>query len=222
MFAMANNNEEPVQAQSYNPELDVPYDISYQDALNRNTSNLRGAQKMSQGNSSAQAMLQAQNYGADQQVLAQEFRANQAKKDQVYSGNRATLNDAKLKNLAIFDQQATRQSQAKSNTKATTQLALNSISDKYAKNRLEQRQLKTYENMYNYRFGSDHVANNRNPLADFEAMTGKTGGTSKIPEGYEVTGYDKDGNPRLKKKGTKTTDTGFAKYGSMVKSFKHF
>jgi hypothetical protein len=53
-------------------------------------------------------------------VGADEFRMNQSKK--VYSQNRATMNDAQLKNIGLYDQQYIRQSQAKSNTKAITQL----------------------------------------------------------------------------------------------------
>ena len=187
---------------------------------------------MGQGNPAAQAMLQAQNYGADQSVLANQFRANQGKKDQVYAGNRATLNDARLKNLGIFDQQYARQALAKSNTKATTQAALNSISDKYAKNRLEQRTLKTYENMYNYRFGKDYRAKNVNELVDWKGrIEGSTGGNSQAPEGMEVTGYDKHGRPRYGyPSGSANRDLEaagktpgiFAKRGTLVRAYKKF
>ena len=77
------------------------------------------------------------------------------------------LNDATLKNLAILDQQFTRQAQAKSATKAIAQTALSSIADKIAKNKLENRTLGIYENLYNYRFGPNGVAYNLNPMAQF-------------------------------------------------------
>lgn len=232
MYAMANNHLEPVYAQSFKPELDVPFDISLQDQLNRNTSTFRGAQRMSNGNPAAIAMMAAQQYGADQPVLAEQFRANQSKKDQVYSNNRATLNDAQLKNLGIFDQQFVRQEQAKSNTKEAHQLALNSISDKYMKNKLEQRTLQTYENMYNYRFGKDYVADNVNDAVNWEqrinGAIGRTGNTGGIPPGTYPT-YDRDGSINgyrfidngQKKNGypsTKGTDFNpdlYSKYGSM-------
>jgi hypothetical protein len=99
-----------------------------------------------------------------QQLNEQDFIDNQRMKDQVYSANRAALNDAQLKNLAIADQQYTRQETAKSNTKAINQAALNSIASKYAQNKLENRTLRTYENMYNYRFGDDFVADNYNGI----------------------------------------------------------
>lgn len=225
MFALSHNKLEPVQARQFKPTLNVPYDISFQDQLNRNTSNIRGAQKMGvgAGNPASQAMAQAQNYSADQNVLANQFRANQEKKDQVYSGNRSTLNDAQLKNLAIMDQQYVRQETAKSNTKNTTQSALNSISDKYAKNRLEQRELKTWENMYNYRFGKNYVAKNRNGLVDFNAMldsaqSGKGSGTGGMVPTYSSKTGSQDGwkYPNKNKKET------HSRHGSLVKAFKHY
>jgi hypothetical protein len=161
-FALSSNQLEPVQAQFYRPELDVPYDISFQDQLNEITASERGAQRMSGYNPAAQSMIAGQAYGAKSSVLADQFRANQAMKDQVYSRNRQTLNDAQLKNLAIADTQYTRQEQAKSNTKATAQEALNSISSKYAQNALENRTLGTYENLYNYRYDKSGRAINMN------------------------------------------------------------
>ena len=167
MYAMSSNQLEPVQATPYTPQLRVPYDISLQDQLNEITADQRSAQRMMGYNPAAQANLAAQTYGAKSKVLADQFRMNQAMKDQVYSGNIATLNDAELKNLEIYDKQYVRQEQAKSNTKATAQAALNSIADKYAKNKLENRTLGVYENLYNYRYDKSGRAVNMNPLAQF-------------------------------------------------------
>jgi hypothetical protein len=164
MYALSTNQLEPVQAQTYQPELGVPYDISFQDQLNANQADYRAAQRMIGYNPSAQAMLNAQKYEANSKVLGEEFRANQAMKDQVYSKNRDILNDADLKNLAIYDQQYQRQAEALTNTKATTQAYLNSIASKYAQNKLENRTLGTYENLYNYRFDPSGRAINMNPL----------------------------------------------------------
>lgn len=162
MYALSNNQLEPVQAQSYHPQLTTPYDISLQDQLNEITAQQRAAQKILVYNPAAQANLAAQTYNAKNKVLGEQFRLNQAKKDQVYSQNINTMNYAQLKNLQIYDQQYQRQAQAKSNTKDVTQAALNSISSKYAQNQLENRTLQTYENMYNYRFGNDYRAQNFN------------------------------------------------------------
>jgi hypothetical protein len=162
LYALSTNKLEPVQAQPYSPQLRVPYDISLQDQLNEITASERAAQRMMGYNPAAQANVAAQTYGAKSKVLADQFRMNQAMKDQIYSGNIATLNDAELKNLDIYDRQYGRQEQAKSNTKATAQAALNSIADKYAKNALENRTLGVYENLYNYRYDKSGRAVNMN------------------------------------------------------------
>ena len=189
-FALSSNQLEPVQAQFYRPELDVPYDISLQDQLNEITASERAAQRMAGYNPAAQSMIAGQSYGAKSRVLADQFRANQAMKDQVYSRNRATMNDAQLKNLAIADTQYTRQAQAKSNTKAVAQEALNSISSKYAQNALENRTLGVYENLYNYRYDKAGRAVNMNAPQQFN--TGVVYNPIGEPNYRKVT--DKNGN----------------------------
>jgi hypothetical protein len=210
-YALSSNQLEPVPAQGYQPELGVPYDISLQDQLNANQSDYRAMQRMTGYNPAAQANLNAQKYQANQQVLGNQFRANQEMKDRVYTQNRNILNDAKLKNLDIFDRQYGRQAQALSNTKATTQAALNSIADKYAKNKLENRTLGVYENLYNYRFDRNGRAINMNGLAQLD-WSGGEGGSNKeaAPEGYEY-------ETVLKKKKEKDA----ARNGSIVKSYKN-
>jgi len=156
VWAMANNQLEPVQAQKYNPRLRTPYDISMQDQLNQNTAKARQSERMlsqmgPQGTGALSA-LKAEEYMADQRVLGEQFRQNQAFKDQVYSQNLQTLNDANLKNLAIADTQYARQEQAKSNTKATDLEAIKSMTDKRLKHHLENQTLRVWENMYNYRY----------------------------------------------------------------------
>lgn len=212
MFAMATNQVSPVQANFYRPELGVPYDISYQDQLNANQADYRAAQRTMGYNPAAQANLNAQKYQANQSVLANQFRANQEMKDKVYGENRNILNQAKLTNLDIADQQYQRQTEALSNTKATTQAALNSISDKYAKNKLENKTLGVMENMYNYRFDDSGRAVNMNPLAQLNWKgRGNVGSPKDVaPEGYEY-------ETVLKKKKEKDV----AKNGSIVKSYKN-
>ena len=101
MYALSNNQVDPVQAQTYQPDLNTPYDISYQDQLNANQSDYRSIQRLSGYNPAAQAIINAQKYSANEKVLGEQFRANQAMKDKVFAENRNTLNDAKLKNLGI-------------------------------------------------------------------------------------------------------------------------
>jgi hypothetical protein len=184
MYALSTNQQEPVQAVLYNPELDTPYDISLQDKLNANQADFNALQRMTGYNPAAQMALAAQKYSANSGVLGEQFRMNQALRAGVYDKNRDLINAAKIQNLGILDQQYTRQAVAKSNTKATTLSALSSISDKIAKNRLENRQLATYSNMFpQYGFDRNMRARNQG-LTFFQTPT--VGNTEPV--------YDKKGN----------------------------
>jgi len=222
MFAMATNQVAPVQAQTFQPDLGVPYDISYQDQLNANQADYRAAQRMMGYNPAAQANLNAEKYQANQSVLANQFRANQEMKDKVYSENRNMLNQAKLTNLGIFDKQYERQTEALANTKATTQAALNSISDKYAKNKLENRELKTYENMYNYRFGKSGRAQNMNPLAQFDTdYKGASAEELDAISAYKKALAKREAAEEKKKKPSLAGESIAKRNGSIVKSYKN-
>jgi hypothetical protein len=193
-YAMASNQLEPVPAQSYQPELIVPYDISLQAQRNSVISAVRNREKQIGYNPAAQANAAPAEYNAINEINEKEFMANQALKNQVYTGNVNTMNEAKKINLGIFADQWNKQSQARSNTKATTQAALNSIADKYAKNKLENRKLSIYENMYNYRFGKDGRAQNYNGLQFFDTTAGGGKSSSQELPGYKATAYDANGN----------------------------
>ena len=193
--AMASNQLEPVPAQSYQPELIVPYDISLQAQRNSVMSATRNRDRQLGYNPAAQANMAPAEYNAINEINEKEFMANQGLKNQVYTGNVNTMNEAKKINLGIFADQWAKQSQARSNTKATTQAALNSIADKYAKNKLENRKLSIYENMYNYRFGKSGRAQNWNGLQIFDTTMGggKSDKTGGLASGKEFT-YDAAGN----------------------------
>jgi hypothetical protein len=167
-YALANNQLEPVQSQQYHPMLDTPYDISLNDQINAVDSASRAAIRAGGNNPAAQAQIMAQALEAKNRILGEQSRINQSNKLQVYDKNRATLNDAQLKNLAINDQQYVRQSQAKSNTKAQTQAALSSIAAKTAQQRAANRKLAVMENMYNFRFSPSGRAYNVNGPATFD------------------------------------------------------
>ena len=189
MYALSNNQVEPVQAQMYKPELRIPYDISYQDVLDENQADFNATIKQLGYNPAAQPMVNANKYMANQRVLGDQFRANQAMKDQVYSGNVNTLNQAKITNLGILDKQYERQSQALSNTKATTQAALSSLDDKIAKNKLENKTLGIYENLYKYRYDKNGRAINMNGIFQPNIPTvGSTTGTQKQVPIYKADG----------------------------------
>jgi len=194
MYALATNQLDPVQAQLYRPLLDQPYDISLQDQLNANQADFNAIQRQVGYNPAAAATLAGQKYAANSKVLADQFRMNQGMKADVYNRNRATLNDAQLKNLGILDQQMVRQETAKSRTKEVGQAALNSISDKILKQKLANRTLSIYENMYNYRFDKSGRAINMNPAFQ-----------PNIPNVLPV--YDDQGNVVAYQKGNGTNQT---------------
>lgn len=210
MYALSTNQLEPVQAQTFQPQLSTPYDISLQDQLNANQSDYRAAQRMMGYNPAALATLNAQKYQANQQVLGEQFRLNQSMKDRVYGENRKILDDANLKNLDILDRQYGRQQEALSNTKATTQAALSSIASKYAQNQLENRQLQTYENLYNYRFDPRGRAISMNPLQQFN-----TDMASMSSQELEQLAKQ-----RAAEEKTKAKSSNVARNGSIVKAFK--
>jgi hypothetical protein len=190
MYALSSNQLEPVQAQLYNPELGVPYDISLQDQLNANQADFNSLQRLYANNPFALAQLNAQKYAANEKVLGEQFRANQAMKDKVYGDNRNILNQAKLTNLGILDKQYERQSEALSNTKATTQAALNSLADKMAKHKLENKTLGIYENLYKYRYDDKGRAINMNGI--FQANIPTVGGINATQKQVPV--LDQNGN----------------------------
>ena len=224
LFALSQNQLEPVPVQLFTPQLGTPYDISLQDKLNANQADFNAMQRQTGYNPEALAALAAQKYAANSQVLGEQFRLNQAEKAQVYGENRNLLNQAQLQNIGALDVQAQRQAQARSNTKQQAQVALNSISDKIAKNKLENRTLGVYENLYNYRFGPDGRAYNVNAPQQFNrygaASTGK--GTGAIPEGMSPTWEsDESGNPVLSGYKKKKEDKTVARNGSIVKAIKN-
>jgi hypothetical protein len=148
MFALASNQLDPVQAQTFKPLLETPQTVSYQDILNANQADFNALQRRVGYNPAALSELSSKKYAANAAAKAQEFRENQGLAMGAYNRNRSLLNDSTLKNLAILDTQYQRQSQARSNTKAQAQAALNSISDKIAKSKLESMTMNVYQNMF--------------------------------------------------------------------------
>jgi hypothetical protein len=224
-FSLANNQLEPVQAQTYQPMLDTPMDISLNDQLNAIDSQSRAAIRATGNNPAAQAMIMTQALEAKNKVLGEQTRINQANKMETYNRNRALLNDAQLKNLQILDQQYVRQAAAKSNTKAQALEALKSIAAKTAQNKLENRTLNVYENMYNYRFSPSGVAYNANVPAQFNipdvgAIENlSSADKSKIKELYErVVSRDKTGNITGSRERSRTTK---GRNGSIVQALKN-
>lgn len=211
MMALSLNQLEPVQAQLYRPDLGTPMDISLQDQMNANQADFNALQRQMGYNPEALSTLAAQKYSANSKVLGDQFRLNQAEKQRVYEGNRALLNDAQLKNLGILDTQMVRQEEAKSRTKQQAIEAMKSVADKIAKNKLENRTLGIYENLYKYRFDPSGRAINMNPLAQFDYSGSGSSSSLSAPEGYE---YE-----TILRKKKKDDDTG--RNGKIVKAIKN-
>ena len=225
-FALGTNQLEPVQAQTYQPMLDTPYDISLNDQINAIDSQSRAAIRAAGSNPAAQAMIMTQALEAKNKVLGEQTRINQANKMETYNRNRALLNDAQLKNLQILDNQYVRQAQAKSNTKAQTLEALKSIAAKTAQNKLENKTLNVYENMYNYRFSPSGVAYNTNFPTQFNIPQGvgidnlSGEDKAKIKDLYEkIVSRDKAGNITGTKEKSRTTRTN--RNGAIVQALKN-
>ena len=166
-FALATNQLDPVQAQTYQPMLDTPYDISLNDQINAVDSQSRAAIRAAGSNPAAQAQIMSQALEAKNRILGEQSRINQTNKMQTYSKNRDVLNDAQLKNLQILDQQYVRQAQAKSNTKEQALSALSSIAAKTSQQRALNKKLAILENTYNFRFSPSGRAINMNAPAQF-------------------------------------------------------
>jgi hypothetical protein len=196
MYALANNQVEPVYAQALQPRLGSPIDISLQSALNANQADYNSMLKNVGYNPAAQSLLAAQKYAANSAILGQESQLNKEEKARVYEQNRQLLNEYDLKNAGIYDQQMVRQSQARSNTKAQTQEALNSIGQKYLENKRENREVGINENLYNFRYDSKGRAINLNPLAQFAIPTiaGQQPGQQSVATANKdyIPVYDKD------------------------------
>ena len=186
-FALANNQLDPVQAQTYQPMLDTPYDISLNDQINAVDAQARAAIRAAGQNPAAQALIMTQALEAKNKVLGEQARINQANKMGVYAKNRDLLNDAQLKNLGILDNQYVRQTQAKSNTKEQTMAALSSIAAKTAQQRALNRKLGVMENMYNFRFDPSGRAYNVNSPYFFNTSGNsfEATGTGQLAAGYE-------------------------------------
>lgn len=217
MYALATNQVQPVDAQQFTPELSTPYDISFQDQLNRGVSDYRGAQRMMGYNPAAQSILAAQKYQGDQQILGEQFRANQAMRDKVYAENRSQLNQARLQNLGLLDQQYQRQAQALSNTKATSQAALNSVSSKLLQNELENRTLQAYENEYGYRFDQRGRAINMNQLFRPNIPNVANGKVPVVDNDGNIVAYQYVGDGKAKAK----TETEPSRNGTVLKAFRN-
>lgn len=219
MLAMAQNQLEPVKMQSYQPILNQAQNYNYQDQLNEVTAQSRAAEKLAMSNPAAASMLFAQVANAKNKILGEQFRVNQAERQRIAEQNSQVLNDAQLKNLALYDQQYARQEEAKSKTKAQNTEIFKSMADKIAKNKLSNLKQSVMQNMY--------------PAFNFT----KSGTVYKNPlyqtyfEGDELDAGDiysaaiqnsSTNNKETKTSKTKTKSNTKDRNGGIVKAFKNF
>lgn len=199
IFAIAQNQERPVYAQKYEPQLYQPYQVSFQDRLNDNNQSFNNVERLvGSTNPTALGALAAQKYGADNSVRGEEFRTNQAISNQVYNENIGLTNDAQWKNLGIADTQFTRQDLAGSKTREMNQLIANDISNKYSQVQMRNNTLRAYENLYNFRLQPNELGGltetNYNDPQNFD-FSGQNGrGEGAGPSQRKITNYDRNGN----------------------------
>jgi hypothetical protein len=212
-LSVMGDREEPVYAQTLQPNLAVPFDIiDPQAQLNDARAQAKAAMRAVGSDPSGQAAIMSQLYDIENKIRGGAAQTNLANKLGIYNQNLQTLNDTQLANLNIRDKQYVRQAQAKSNTKAQKLLAAKSISDKFAQNRQANRTLGIYENLYNYRFDEQGRAQNRNPLVDFDQMI--AGATPEELKAYAALKEEQA------KKAAKTSK-GNSRNGSIVKALKN-
>lgn len=161
-----------VPRQEYRPQYQQAYQISYQDRINQNQADFNRLQTAMSDNPLALATLAAEKRRADAQVLSEEFRANQGISSAVANSNIETYNQAQGTNLQLADQQYMRQEQARSNTEAGRQRALNSISSKFQTRQAENNAIRLLENFSNFRVDNNFNAVNQNAPAQFQDAQG--------------------------------------------------
>lgn len=152
IVALGNNRVQPVKSQRFTPDLFQSYDISLQAARNNVTSAQRAANQQLGYNPAAAASIAGSTQEQLANISEKEFQINQGNKADVIAKNTSIVNDAKLRNIGIDDTQYIRQEQARSNTRTQQNEILKSISSKVLQNNMENKRLKLYENLYNYRF----------------------------------------------------------------------
>lgn len=148
IFTLATERPGFVPGQTYEPNLYQPYQVSFQDRLNQNNASFRAAAQQLPGNAAALSVLAGQKYQADNQVLADEFRTNQAIANDITNKNTELLNDARLRNIQLTDQQFVRQEQARANTRENIRNAMNSVASKLAQNRVETQRYNAYSTLF--------------------------------------------------------------------------
>jgi len=214
MYAMATNKKQPVFAQTFTPDLSQPTRISLQDQVNQVTAQANASKRLVQNNPTALAFIDAQAKKSIGEILGEQFRMNQGEQQRSMEINRQTMNDAKLKNLGIRQEQADKMAAVDVNTRRENQAILNSVSAKMLQNKAQNKQLAIMENMSNYRFDPQGRAYSLNAPYEFNMYGNEKNQDGVAPAGYEF-------YKAMRKKGaTKDDDPAVVRNGSIVKAIK--
>lgn len=160
LLTIATNKRQAVEQLTYQPDLMQTFDISYQLGRNENQSTFNQVAKIAEqtGNVDALSQMAAQKYKADEQYNMQEIQGNATQKLGVYNQNINTLNDAKVKNLALIADQQNKQAAAEFNTRKEDIGAFTSIAGKVLQNNLENKTYNAYANLFQH-YGFDKKGN---------------------------------------------------------------
>ncbi len=206
LLTMATNKKQSVAQLTYQPDLKQTFDISYQLGRNENQSAFNQSAKIAEqtGNIDAISSLGAQLYKANEGYNMQEVQGNATQKLGVYGQNIDTLNDAKVKNLALIANQQAQQAQADFNTRKENLGAFASITGKDLQNKLENKTYNAYANLFknygfdklgNVTFNPDNVVQrfNEGEAQQFGMMSAQQG-LDKVMGTKTATTIDANGN----------------------------
>jgi YD repeat-containing protein len=208
LLTVATNKRQAVPQLSYQPELKQTFDISYQLGRNENQSVFNQVAKSAEltGNVDALGQLAANLYKANEQYNMQEVQGNAQQKLGVYGQNVDTLNDAKLKNLQLIENQQNKQAAADYNTWKTDIAAFTSVAGKELQNKLENKTYNAYANLFkhygfdkkgNVTFNPDDVVQRFSPgeAQQFGLLSAQKGLKDIMEAGSKTaTTYDANGN----------------------------
>lgn len=149
-LAAIADTPDTVQAQYVQPQLLQPYQVSFQDRINRNNAVFRAIQQQTANNPAALGAIAGEIARLNNEVEAEQFRVNQAINNAITNQNTQLLNQAQLTNLQLADQQYVRQQQAKSITEDRKLKALASIANKVNQNKQTNRTYDLMEQMFGF------------------------------------------------------------------------
>lgn len=217
-----------VVSQQYNPQLMSPYQVSFQDRINRNNAAFKTIAQQAPNNIAALSTAAGANYTANNEVSAEEFRANQTIFNNVMNNNYALMNEAAKMNIQLNDQQMVRQAQAKAITDQHKAQALAHIADTIDKNRYENMNIRLVEARHKYTYDPKTNQSVLNPgteaAFDFSGNRGSSQnktiyhyGPDGELQGYDVTDASAADDELKRLNAEKAQRNAYKKWGGMFK-----